>query len=124
MSLADWLHCHLPQGGVSGHVGTAEAFDFITLINIYSHYARAIRSHHVTDTFEQVNKFLFRFSGFPSQRLGYQPHDRNVHVERESRTSVLQFLPIMFVCRTHMAICPMLHASSPRGSAAVNTYVW
>ena len=81
MSLADWLHCHLPQGGVSGHVGTAEAFEFITLINIYSHYARAIRSHHVSDTFEQVNKFHFRFSGFPSQRLGYQPQDGNVHVE-------------------------------------------
>lgn len=78
MSLADWLHCHLPPSRVGGTVGTAETFDFIKSINVCSHNGGTIRRHHVSDSFEQVNKFNFRFSGFPSQSLGNESRDRTV----------------------------------------------
>jgi len=87
MSLADWLHCHLPPGWVGGTVGTAETFDFIKSINVCSHNGWTIRRHHVSDTFEQVNKFNFRFSGFPSQSFGYESRGRTVrlYVQREKK---------------------------------------
>lgn len=80
MSLADWLHCHLPPGGVGGTVDTAATFYFIKSINDCSLDGGTIRRHHVSDTSEQVNKFNFRFSGFPSQSLGYESRDRIVRL--------------------------------------------
>ena len=74
---------------MGGSLVTAETFDFIKSINVCSHNGGTIRLHRVSDTFEQVNKFNFRFSGFPSQSLGYESRDRTVRLyagkEKEKR---------------------------------------
>jgi hypothetical protein len=90
MSLADWLYCHLPPGCVGGTVDSAETFDFIKSINVCSHNGGTIRRHHVSDTLEQVNKFHFRFFGFPSQSHGYESRDGTVRlcVDRKKVTQI------------------------------------
>jgi hypothetical protein len=89
-SLVDWLHCHLPPGGVGGTVGTPATFDFIMSINDCSLDGGTIRRHHVSDTSEQVNEFNFRFSGFPSKSLGHESRDRTVrlYIVREKVTHI------------------------------------
>lgn len=83
---------------MGGTLVTAETFEFIKSINVCSHNGGTIRRHRVSDTFEQVNKFNFRFSGFPSQSLGYESRDRTVrlYVDREKKVTHIGTRPVKF----------------------------